>query len=157
MSRVADEMCVQSVQPLFSLLLCRCKAAQALFNWQMQAQSNSPQQQQQDGTFVDVQERLQAAEHAKAQLGDQALLAKLSALDEHIGKVYAAMQINAVLLVVTGQGDTCHTTWQTEVRIKRQQQLAGYKPWTTAAEESYAAMCESAAKALCFCVVKKSQ
>jgi hypothetical protein len=140
---------------------CRCKAAQVLFQLQQRTKASSiKQQQQQAGGHSpadDTAARLAQAQNTVGQLGEQALLNKLSALDQNIAKVLKAMPVNGMLMVVTGQGDTSDAVWQTELRYKRQQRLDGYQKWTTADEEAYAALSESAMKGLCFVVVKRPQ
>lgn len=139
------------------LLVLRCKAAQAVFQLEQQVSASSSQQQQPAAAAEDVAARLERAQQTSSQLGEQALQSKLAALGQNIGKVYAALPPNAALVIVTGQGDTSDAVWQTELRYKRQQRLEGYKKWTTADEEAFAALCESAMKALCFVVVKQPQ
>jgi hypothetical protein len=125
--------------------------------FQLEQQVNASSSQQQPAAVEGVAARLERAQQTSSQLGEQALQSKLAALDQNIGKVYAALPPNAALVVVTGQGDTSDAVWQTELRYKRQQRLEGYKKWTTADEEAFAALCESAMKALCFVVVKQPQ
>jgi hypothetical protein len=105
----------------------------------------------------DLPTRLEQAQQVVSQLGEQALQSKLVALDQNIAKVYKALPPNGVLMVITGQGDTHNAIWQTELRYKRQQQLEGYERWTTADEVAYAALCESAMTAVCFCLVKHAE
>lgn len=142
---------------------CRCKAAQALFQLEQQAGAGSsaeqqqPQQQPGGCPSEDVQAKLARVQQTASQLGEQALQSRLAAMDQNIAKVYKALPPNAALIVVTGQGDTSDAVWQTELRYKRQQRLEGYKKWTTADEEAYAALCESAMKALCFVAVKRPE
>jgi hypothetical protein len=145
--------------------VCRCKAAQKLFQLeqrQAKAGSSSGQQEQQQqqangsqaAAAEDGSSALADAQKRVSQLGEQALMKKLSAMDHNIGKVYSALPVDGAMLVVTGQGDTSDTVWQTELRYKRQQRLEGYKKWTTADEEAYAGLIASAMKGLCFIVVK---
>jgi hypothetical protein len=135
-----------------------------LFQLQQRAKAGGIEQQQQqqqqannNAPADDTAARLAQAQKTVSQLGEQALLNKLSALDQNIAKVYNSMPVNCVLMVVTGQGDTSDAVWQTELRYKRQQQLDGYQKWTTADEEAFAALSESAMKGLCFVVVKRPQ
>lgn len=140
-----------------SALVCRCKAAQAVFQLEQQARSSSSGggKKQDTGAAEALQDRLAQAKQVSSQLGRSALLKKLAALDQHIGKLYQALPANGVLIVATGQGDTSNVVWQMELRCKRQQLLDGFPRWTTTDEESYAALCEAAVKGLCFCAVKQ--
>jgi hypothetical protein len=128
-----------------------------VFQLEQQVSSSTSQQQQPVAAGEDAAARLERAQQTSSQLGEQALQSKLAALDQNIGKVYAALPPNAALVIVTGQGDTSDAVWQTELRYKRQQRLEGYQKWTTADEEAFAALSESAMKALCFVVVKQPQ
>jgi hypothetical protein len=128
-----------------------------VFQLEQQVSSSTSQQQQPVAAGEDAAARLERSQQTSSQLGEQALQSKLAALDQNIGKVYAALPPNAALVIVTGQGDTSDAVWQTELRYKRQQRLEGYQKWTTADEEAFAALSESAMKALCFVVVKQPQ
>jgi hypothetical protein len=83
-----------------------------------------------------------------------ALKQRLAALDRAIGKMYAALPRNGLLVVATGQGDTAEMRRQFELKAKRQQGVPGLSPWTTADEERFCEWTEGTLKALAFAAVK---
>lgn len=106
-----------------------------------------------------------AAEHARAgiatataalqQLNEAALQRRLAAMDKHIGHIFEALPVNALLVVATGQGDTPGLSHLYEMRSKGQQRVPGVPAWSFDDEARFSEQSEAEMKALCFCAVKK--
>ncbi|KAG1680781.1 hypothetical protein FOA52_008114 [Chlamydomonas sp. UWO 241] len=80
--------------------------------------------------------------------------AVLATLDAHVGRMFASLGNNALLVVATGQGDTASTHQQQEMKFKRQQRVDGLPAWSLADEEAYVKVLDTEIIGLCFCAVK---
>ncbi|CAL8460741.1 g272 [Coccomyxa elongata] len=78
----------------------------------------------------------------------------LKQLDERLGRIYAALPFNAMLIVAAGQGDTAEVRRLQEQKWRRQQALDGLPPWSVESEGLLAEAMVNALHGLCFCTVK---
>ena len=78
----------------------------------------------------------------------------LRAMDGHVGRVWAALPRNALLLVATGHGDTGEGARQLNLRTRRMNGLDGLPAWSTEDEDAYAAAAEATLQGLAFAAVK---
>jgi RNA exonuclease 1 len=78
----------------------------------------------------------------------------LRAMDSHVGRIWAALPRNALLLVATGHGDTGEGARQLGLRTRRMNGLDGLPAWSTEDEDAYAAAAEATLQGLAFAAVK---
>ncbi|BDA41970.1 Small RNA degrading nuclease 5 [Coccomyxa sp. Obi] len=99
-------------------------------------------------------EAVLAKEREVAAADEAAMEQILKQLDERLGRIYAALPPNAMLIVAAGQGDTAEVRRLQEQKWRRQQGLDGLPPWSVESEGLLAEAMVNALHGLCFCTVK---